>query len=454
MSKYYTMRNPVVEVSFRTLDQGSGKGGAFAIKGLAHEWGLWEKVRAEPALDRRTHKGKGFDPVVFVAAFVFGFATGGASMADFERLNKEEGLCEFLGIKRFPDASTPGEWLRAIDTQGVEALKRLNRDFIAWVLERAKPGRVLQGGDLELFFDDTQLEVTGKLFEEAKLNYEGKMTLSWQTLWVGPFVADGQLGAGSRECSECLPELMAKSEHLWKERKSCLYTDSGSSAGKYLELLEGKPGSYSVSYNKWTGGLDRAAAELPELAWEPEQQVRWRDGKAHRAQYAWLRYQPEGCNRSQLFAVTRHKKIEGELFWQYAFICTDRHRQQSARSAVERHQLKGDRERMFSQVPTDMDPHHPPCHSLKANEVFYALAMLAHNMLQAVKLPYLPDAEQSVRLRTLVHILMLIPVQFKRHARRLKAVCCVASNWLPWWRSFANQMASLNKIHQWGEKPG
>ena len=32
-------------------------------------------------------------------------------MADFEKLNDEPGLKRFLGIKRFPDETTLGQWI-------------------------------------------------------------------------------------------------------------------------------------------------------------------------------------------------------------------------------------------------------------------------------------------------------------------------------------------------------
>lgn len=447
MSKRYRMKNPRVRVEFRAMEEATAKGGVFALKAFAQECGLWERVASEPALEARKDRSKGYDPVVYVATFLFGFACGGASMADFEKLNDEDGLKRFLGIKRFPDESTLGQWLRGIGDAGAQALMRINRDFIAWALERIAPERLLHAGELELFFDDTQLEVTGKCFEGAAVNYNGDTTLSWQTLWTGPFLAAGELGCGSRDCSELLPAQLDACASLLSGYKTYLYADSGSSAGKYLEALGVSVNHYSVSYNKWTDGLERCAKELPESVWSAEQIIRWRDGKKHRAQHAWLHYQPEGCAQPQLFAVTRHQLAEGELFWRYAFICCERGRQQSPGLAIERHQLKGDKERQFSQVLTDLDLHHPPCKSLAANQVFYALGTLAHNLLQAIKLIHLPDHEQPIRIRTLLHLLMLIPVTFKRHARKLKAVCCVSSRWLPWWRKFVHELKACGQIY-------
>jgi len=185
MSRHYTMKDPRIEVEFRSSEEATAKGGIFAIKAFAQECGLWKQIEAEPDLDPRKDKSKGYDPKVYVATFLFGFASGGASMADFERLNDEPGLKRFLGIKRFPDETTLGQWMRNLGDKGHAALMRINREFIAYALKRIDKGRILQGPHLDWFFDDTQLEVTGKCFESAAPNYEGNTTLSWQTLWAG-----------------------------------------------------------------------------------------------------------------------------------------------------------------------------------------------------------------------------------------------------------------------------
>ena len=66
-----------------------------------------------------------------------------------------------------------------------------------WASQQAKPGRWQHGGEVELFFDDTQIEVEGHKFEGARINYEGNRALGWQTLWYGPWLLDGILdGAG------------------------------------------------------------------------------------------------------------------------------------------------------------------------------------------------------------------------------------------------------------------
>ena len=104
------MKDPQIGLEFRSGEEATAKGGVFAIKAFAQECGLWKRMESESDLDPRKDKSKGYDPKVYVATFLFGFATGGASMADFERLNDEPGLKRFLGIKRFPDETTLGQW--------------------------------------------------------------------------------------------------------------------------------------------------------------------------------------------------------------------------------------------------------------------------------------------------------------------------------------------------------
>jgi hypothetical protein len=50
----------------------------------------WESLAGESALDGRKHKGKGYDPAVYIAALIFNFTNGGSCLADAERLEAQE----------------------------------------------------------------------------------------------------------------------------------------------------------------------------------------------------------------------------------------------------------------------------------------------------------------------------------------------------------------------------
>jgi hypothetical protein len=87
-------------------------GGQLAVAAVLERFGLKKRVKAERALDPRTAKGKGYDPVVYVTGILFSLTRGGCSLKEVEGLNEDEVLKGFLGIERFPDESSVGEWLR------------------------------------------------------------------------------------------------------------------------------------------------------------------------------------------------------------------------------------------------------------------------------------------------------------------------------------------------------
>jgi hypothetical protein len=66
--------------------------------------------------------------------------------------------------------------------------------------------------------------------------------------------------------SEKIPAMLDSTRPLWAGKPAHFWADSGSSAGVYLNKLNAENLAYSISYNKWTGPLERTAVELPESA--------------------------------------------------------------------------------------------------------------------------------------------------------------------------------------------
>jgi hypothetical protein len=117
----------------------------------------------------------------------------------------------------------------------------------------------------------------------------------------------------------------------------------------------------------------------------------------------------------------------------------------SPQAVFERHRLKGAKEQGFSEVLSGLDLHHPPCQDLIANQAFYALAMLAYNLLITLKLLDLPEDAQTWRIRTTIRYLLTVPVSVSRHARYEVARICIPAGWLRWWRLFVDQWVPKRK---------
>jgi Transposase DDE domain group 1 len=435
----FTKRKTKLHVQLTNSDHATAHGGQLLIDAFCRRFGLWQRLHDETSLDPRKRTGAGFSPVANVAQLLFTLTSGGASLADAERLGQDRVLMQLLGLEKGADQTTLGEWLRAQTKEGVLGLHRINAELVDWASQQAKPGRWLHGGEVELFFDDTEIELDGHQFEGARLNYEGNRALSWQDLWYGPWLLDGILD-GASDVSEHLAVLLDEHQHRWQGRANYFYADSGSSAGKYLNRIERAGFSrWSISYNKWTDKLDRLAAELPASQWSalpPSDQPQ--------EQYTWVKHQPGECQQVQKFATLRWKK-QGELIWRYAYRVCQAGDQDSPQAVFERHRLKGAKEQGFSEVLTGLDLHHPPCKDLIANQAFYAIAILAYNILISLKILDLPEDAQSWRIRSLIRYLLTVPVTVSTHARYEVARICIPAGWLRWWRLFVDKWVPKRK---------
>ena len=437
-----------VDVVLQTAENITAHGGAVIIDALARDFGLWDRIKALPLLDHRTDKSRGFSPEVLVAQIILSFCTGGINIEDAGRLAGDTALGQLVGLPRMADASTINLWLNRQTREGSDALWKIIREFVQWVIAKAPKERLLHKGRLDVFFDDTQIEVDGHHFENTAKNYEGDISYSWQTLWTGPFIAAARLDKGSVEPSAHLAFLLDDAKALWEpfatKGDAHFYADSGSSAGKYLNKIDRRGWEWSISYNKWTGPLDKLAEATPDDQWSPVKNAIGRKGEAIIEQHTWVRHQPgEDCLRGHDFACVRYRAADGgEFLWRYACIAwgeacgrpAPTHRPEAARDAFPAHHHKGALEHGFTNLLSDLDLHRPPCSRFAANEMWYALGALAHNLLRAVQILHMAPEQQTQRLRQVIRWWMTVPVKLSRHAHRTSARYFVPKATLTWWR--------------------
>lgn len=439
MKAHHRKRKTAFKLELTGHGKATAHGGQILLDAFCRRFNLWERLAKIPGLDPRTRKGAGYDAEALAAQLIFSLTSGGTCLADAERLGKDPILLASLGLDKAADQSTLGEWLRAQTDESIAGIFALIRAFVGEVLALAAPGRVRHIGELEAFFDDTELEVYGNKIEGARINYKGESALSWQVLWLGPFLLDQRLGDFAT-VAECQTQLLDANRALWKDTPNYFYADSGSSEGALLEHAAAAGFTrWSVSYNKWPAPLERIAGEQPEAVWgDPVE----RNGTVE--SYARIRHLPAGMKAAQTFAAARYKR-EGELFWRYAFVACENDDPRPPRQVFERHRLKGASEQRFSEVLSDLDLHHPPCLSLTANRAYYALAALAYNLLTAFKVLELGEEHQSWRVRSIIRHLLTLPAVCVRHANRMRLRISVPAGLLGWWRLFLERFVPRRK---------
>ena len=390
---------------------------------LADGWDV-DQCAKLTVLDPRKDRRRGYSPTVIVGQISYALCSGGGCLSDSEALNDDPLAKELFGVAKFADPSQVGTWLREQTPASVAALRDLLREFVTWVWSQAEPRRLLHAGQREICFDDSQLEVRGKQFEGAKINYNGDLALSWQTLWVGPFLCDSQLGSPGDVSSELVP-MLARHRALWRGHPAHCYADSGSSAGVHLAALAAEGFHYTVSYNKWTGPLGRLAEGLPDVSWTP--------GEGE--DYALGSHTPSGLAQAHRFAIVRRRD---ELLVRYGFVACDAGQTEAAK-VLTRHRLKGEQAQGFSEVLSGLDLHPPPCAALRANQADYRIAALAYDLMVAVKVLDLTDDCQGWRLRTLMKKLVFLPGRLGKRARQWVARVLVPGAWLAWWQRWAQR---------------
>src|SRR5690349_4796317 len=142
-----TKRKTKLHLQITNSDQATAHGGQVLVDALCRRAGLWKRIHDEPSLEVRKRTGAGFSPVANLAQLLFAFTSGGASLADAERVGQDRVLMDLLGLAKGADQTTLGEWLRGQSPASVRTLHRINADFVDWSSQQAKPGRWLQGGE-------------------------------------------------------------------------------------------------------------------------------------------------------------------------------------------------------------------------------------------------------------------------------------------------------------------
>ena len=131
-------------------------------------------------------------------------------------------------------------------------------------------------------------------------------------------------------------------------------------------------------------------------------------------------HRPHGWDAEQHYVVIRRRAEHGQglLVPRHTAILVSRD-DLPLKELVLRHRAKQGQENAFKGPLRDMDLHHPPCRSYRANQAFYALGQIAQVLLRAVQFTVLPKRARRHGIRPVIRYVMRTAAYLARSGRRL-----------------------------------
>jgi len=411
VKEFYDINPPKCKLEITPQKLTSHGVGAVSFNRIFRELGLKRLIKKK--LKKKLRR-RGYSDVCYVASLLASFLRGGRGLCGLDSLKKDKSYQDVVGLKGVPAPSSMGEYLRSFSQEELEVIYEILAEVVIRIIRRVGKGQILYNGWLYCFADGSLLEVRGRYFEGTeKRDYNGNRSLLWLCFYIGPFLANMRLHPGVYDQHGDFKELVEPFLKQLKKYRIHFFLDSAYYDHKVIEdVLEREGFNYTVSVNKAVSPLERLAEGLPSSAWET-----LRDDRQELRQVAELTHWPQGWGREHRYIGVRYR-AKDEMFFHYYFILTNRE-DLSPSEVVELHAIKGDFENQQKNLLCDMGLHHPPMHSLNANRGYYTLAALAHNLLQGIKLLYLPPLYHTKRNHTLVHHVLQIPARVIKHARTL-----------------------------------
>jgi len=424
-----------------------------AFRSLGLPQSIQERVRVK-------QRERGYDEATFVESFVILNAAGGECVDDFERLRGDPGLAEMIGHE-LPSPRAALEFLYAFheeakiaeaqqrrlpeqiaylpdETPALEGLGRVNRDLVQRCGERAPDQRVATV--------DQDATIIASHKQQALPTYEGvrgyqpMLAVGAETgLVLADQFRDGNVPAQmapvevAQRAFAALPSTVQ--EYYYRGDSAC--HESGLVNWLGDEQRAGGPGGrigFAISA-RMSEPLQAAIRGVPESAWEPY-------GASHPGEIRECSDVPfvpgEKTEKKDLqplrYVAIRIRKQQGELFEdgsavRHFAVLSNRWELKAARLIAWHREKAGTIEFVHDVIKNDLGGGVLPSKYFGANAAWLRLAVIAHNILVALKRLALPAELLTARPKRLRFLLFNMPGRLLHHARRLILRVAAVGKW-------------------------
>jgi hypothetical protein len=329
---------------------------------------------------------------------------GGRRLEDLRELRAEHEVLGALGLKAVPDAGTVGDWLRRQGRVGAEAIQRISRKLVesCWEAE-----------EVILDVDATEIEAEKQDAQWTYHHVQGYLPLVGYVdgVCVGPEFREGNQspGAGILEFGQSCEAALPAGKRIYFRSDSAAY--QAAVINHYSQ-----PGrSFSI-----TADLDvavkREIRNLPEAAWQP---YRTPEGIATDREIAATVHSLNGTEQAFRLIVLRWPNPQPNLFAadRYCYHAVATNREAAASVVIWKHNQRGNSENWHKELKVGLGMEQMPCGQFEANALYFAIGVLAYNLVQLLKRQVLPASYRTVTVVTLRWKVYRLAGKLVRHAR-------------------------------------
>ncbi len=379
----------------------TGMAGSLFVARLANQLKLPDLLEEHIRLKKRD---RGCNDKDSLLGLIHNFCAGNGKLSDMDALRADKPAVSLLGLEDVRSSKRMGEYLTLFNADAVKALYTVAHSLCQQIAPDIIRHFIEQKEYLPVFLDGTEIEVTGRNFEQADVGYSGNKQYWLHNIFIGHLWVSGRLNPGAsdvcigwkEQLENDVAPLIDQGMPVWARMDNAYYRK------EVVEWFEQKRWDFSVSVtnsNNCRPVLD-CIEGLPDSAWTPI-----RSDRTEEAIFSY--HKPAKWQREQTYVVTRrwHDGKQWLLEPRYCVILVNRS-DLPLEELVRRHREKQGQENAQKGPLIDLDLHHPPCRKFHANQAFYACGQIAQILLRALQYRALPETERKHGIRPLIRKLV------------------------------------------------
>jgi len=357
----------------------------------------------------RPGSNRGYEAWRYIEPLLLMLAGGGRHIEDLREIRDDAALRALVGLRRMPSISTFGDWLvRTGASSGINTMRAVDEEVAGSIWKRSGTA------DYTLDVDATVIEAEKK---EAAMTYKGLRGYQPQ---LGYLAENGiclthEFRAGNVPAQSGALRFLRRSRRLCPKIKR-LRSDSAFYQAKVVNWCEENAVGFTI-----TADQDVSIKEVIRTVrdWEP---LLEEDGKPTDREVGTAVHLMGGARLPFRLVIQRWREAQLNLFepngYRHYVVATNRD-ELSAVEVVRFHNKRGQVENSIKELKLGFGMEQMTSGDFRANALWFALGVLASNLVQGMKLLFLDQEWKSKTVATLRWQLIQVAGRLIRHGRGL-----------------------------------